>query len=123
MIGGMLVRAKLKRILAIMDKERELLLSGEIIKIGALVGERDEQIAALSAADGLGKPEFRALLADIKKKAERNAKLLEAARDGVRDAEALLGEINAKQSRLGAYGIDGTATRTANVSPRHERRA
>jgi len=123
MISAYRLKSKLMRISTILDAERISLLDGDLPKVITLVQEREAVIQEIAGVEGVDGDSHRRLLQQIRVKAQRNAVLLKAAREGIAAGEAILEEINRKQAKLGTYDAKGNVGATTVAKPRHERRA
>ena len=87
----------------LLDAEREVLLSGDLEGLAALLTPKEELIDALNAqAD----PDA-ALIVEIGSKLRRNQLLLDGALEGIRAVSSRLAELRAVKATLETYGADG----------------
>lgn len=101
------------------EAERSALLEGRLDDVPGLVAQRQADIDVWMASNGV----TREQAAKIKSLAQRNAGLLDAARQGIADGGAKLDAIRQAQTRLGTYDASGQIGETATIIPRHEKRA
>lgn len=104
----------------LLAEERNALRAGEIYRLRGLTSQKEAMAASL-AQGGASIPEddVRALRAE----ASRNARLIEAAQNGLNAAMARLSERRRVASRLEIYGADGRRSEVYSTGPRHSHRA
>lgn len=120
MINGMLSSGRYARILRLLDLERQVILNGPLSGLQALVDRREAEIAEMLAG-GNDAPE--AFLDALKRKAERNSRLILASLAGVKAAEAQIDQIDAQQSRLRTYAADGSAVEVGQTPSKRDQRS
>ena len=123
MIAAFRMKRTLNNILDHLDRERAVMVSGDLPQLTSLVEERERMVNALLAATDQLEPQHNDVIAKIQEKTRRNAALMQSSLAGLRDAEAVLARIREQQSRLGTYDSGGNVEQTAVVKPKHERRA
>lgn len=96
------------QILEALDAEREMIRTGHLNGLADLVENRERAIANLDLTNTANQPVIVQGVAEISKRAKRNAGLLEAAIEGVKAAEKRLSEIYEARNTLGTYERDGT---------------
>ncbi len=96
------------QILEALDAEREMIRNGRLSGLADLVETRERAIAKLDLTNTADNPVIVQGVAEISKRAKRNAGLLEAAIEGVKAAEKRLAEIYEARNTLGTYERDGT---------------
>lgn len=96
------------KILGALDRERELIRSGQLNGLSDLVEMRERALGDLDLTNIGHNPGIIQGVANISEKARRNAGLLEAAIEGVKDAEKRLNEILKARTTLGTYERDGS---------------
>jgi flagellar biosynthesis/type III secretory pathway chaperone len=87
----------------LLEDERRALLSGDLMALSSIADRKEALAQQLSGTKPAG-PELVAL----RRKAERNAELLEAATKGLRSVTRRLAEIQRANGPLETYGQDGT---------------
>ncbi len=120
MINGMLSSGRYARILRLLDLERQVILNGPLSGLQALVDRREAEIAEMLAG-GRDAPE--AFLDALKRKAERNSRLILASLAGVKAAEAQISQIETEQSRLRTYAADGSAVEVGDPQATRDQRS
>ena len=123
MINQFRARRILSGVKNCLDAERRLLLAGNLASLPEQVSAREDLMNRFQALPPASDPDLAPLLEDIRTGAARNAKLLEAALAGLRDANETLGRIRKSQEKLGTYDEKGEVSPTTVARPRHERRA
>lgn len=123
MIAGFRIKRALGGIVECLDKERAVMLDGQLQDLAPLVEKREALVAGLEGIPGIDDPQFRPLIEDIQSRSKRNASLMEASMQGLRDGRAVLETIRETQARLGTYDAGGNVDPTTVVKPKHERRA
>jgi len=104
MIANFLSSARYARILRLLDLERKVILNGPLTGLKPLVDRREAAMAEiLAGASDL--PE--AFLAALKRKAERNSRLLLASLAGVKAAAAQIERIDSGRDQLRTYTAEG----------------
>lgn len=109
----------LRQLLALLDEERNLLLKGDIGAIGSLEAAKLDLAQRLEAED---QPSVEAL-DKLRRSVERNRRLLEAARKGLKSGADRLREIRKALLRLDTYTRGGNLTNLQQASPNVSRRA
>lgn len=108
-----------KRLRAILAEERELILSGRLSELPALVALREAGLSMHLKNGPPSRPELVALHRDLL----ANQSLLAAAAKGVRAALTRIEAIRAVGSGLTAYNAQGENVRHGQAAPAMERRA
>ena len=103
---------------ALLEDERTALLSGDLAALGGIAERKEALVAALAKS----RPEGEALRA-LRRKAERNAELLEAATKGLRSVTRRVAEIRRANGPLKTYGRDGTQQTLGSGHRSFEKRA
>ncbi|WP_424934565.1 hypothetical protein [Amaricoccus macauensis] len=120
MITEALTSSRYSKILRMLDEERQLLLSGPLDKLQALVSSREAAMNELLSS-GASLPE--AFIVALKARAERNGRLLRASIDGMKSARAQIEEINKQTDELRTYTADGTQVRVSRTQGTRDTRA
>lgn len=100
----------------VLDRERAAILSGRFDTLERLVPEK-ERLADRLARKGADHPELDRLRA----RAERNARLLEAMRNGLNDARAQLNALRGTTQDLQTYDATGRKTNLGAPRPTDRR--
>ena len=88
----------------LLDHERSLILSGKIDGLLRVSGEKDRLLARLP-----GSGDTTDMLDRLRRKADRNQKLLAAAAKGLKAAARRVEALNTTTTSLRTYGWDGAA--------------
>jgi hypothetical protein len=110
--------ARIEEIEALLDDERTALLSGDLAALGDIAARKEALAAGLSAT-----PLDGDTLKALRRKAERNAELIEAAMKGVRSVTRRVAEIRRANGPLKTYGQDGSQQTLGPGNGSFERRA
>ena len=108
----------IEQIDALLEDERTALLSGELAALEG-IAERKEALAGELAQT---RPHGGDLAA-LRRKAERNAELLQAATKGLRSVMRRVSEIRSANGPLKTYGQDGFAQTLGGAGGSFEKRA
>jgi hypothetical protein len=106
MIGSLLGSARHERILRLLDLERRIILKGPLSELKAVVDRREAVLTQL-LADGAELPE--SFVAALKRRAERNSRLLLASLAGLKAAQAQVERIERARDNLRTYSATGAA--------------
>lgn len=117
MISEALASTRYSMVLKMLDEERQLLLSGPLDKLEALVKRREAAMTELLGS-GVSLPE--AFIMALKARAERNGRLIRASMEGVRSAQTHMQRINEQADRLMTYRADGSQV-DVNATPKATR--
>lgn len=105
---------------ALLASEKEALLSGDFMRVGAvasekaaLAGELDRQLT--NAQSSAAAPAFRGKLARIAQSAAENERLLDAAKNGVISARNRLKDIVYRERNVGVYAEGGAKVMSAEA--------
>jgi hypothetical protein len=98
--------ARQRRALGLLDREREVILTGPLTELDALVRKREALMEAI-LSDAAPPPE--GFLTALKAKAERNSRLLLAAMAGLRAVREQIAEAGAARASLRTYTAAGAA--------------
>ena len=109
----------LQRLFALLEREKSLLMKGEIEAVADQAPRKEALVEELRAAGPLSDGD----LARLREAANRNSALLEASREGFKAALARLREIRKAMLQLDTYGRDGNLTNLREAAPRVEKRA
>lgn len=109
----------LDRVEALLERERDALLSGTLDTLESIAAEKARLIAALASRPGRDP----ARLARLARQAAQNQTLLEAALGGLRRAAARIAAHAAGPCGLDTYDASGTRHSLPAGPPRHEHRA
>lgn len=123
MITAFRLKRTLASVLDCLDRERDLMVSGDLLSLSQVVEEREQLVESLGIFSEAFEPQHAPMIGEIKARSQRNASLMEASMTGLRDAETLMNRIREQQSRLGTYDEGGKVSGTAVTRPRHEKRA
>lgn len=107
------------RLMALLEREHRLLLSGDLQGISALIEDKEEIAQSLAAQDDM--PAARSQ--ELRKSALRNQSLLEASVQGVSAARERLAEIGRAKLRLDTYTGRGDVRSLVQETGTLERRA
>ncbi len=108
-----------KRLRTILAEERELILSGRLTDLPALVARKEVGLSVYLKDVPPARPELVALRRDLL----ANQTLLESAAKGIRAALIRIEAIRAVESGLTAYNAQGENVRHGQSAPVMERRA
>lgn len=108
---------------ALLDAERRLLQAGAMKELSALDPRRRALAANLTEIPEEAARAHQPLLAEIRRGAARNQRLLKAYVAGAADALARLRAMEESRAAIGAYRQDGTKVAPPPGGPRTERRA
>ena len=103
---------------ALMDRERQLLLSGDLAALARLVPEKTRLAAALPRA-GADRDAVEAL----SRSAHRNARLLSAALSGIQSAQLRLSAARETPPNLKTYDRGGRRQTLGSAGIRHDHKA
>lgn len=95
--------ATAKKLEELLDREREMILSGKITQLAAVTLQKNHLISRQMQVGDTEEWER------LKEKAERNQALLVAAARGLRSARQRIGAITTGKVTLRTYGADGAA--------------
>lgn len=116
-------RARLSEMRGILEKDRSLLLSGQIEKLSRQDGRRRTIEAKLHEMPlAIAKSEVKKI-DQLRRLAARNHRLLKAYLDGARRAAQRLITIEEDQGRIGAYRRDGSRVPAASAVSTKQQRA
>lgn len=99
MIEAFTARRRARKLLALMNQERALLLAGRLGDLAQLCAQRDLAFQSLAGSDSIMAeiaPQLRAL-------AQRNCRLLRAAIDGLHAGQKLVDHANANAGGIQTY--------------------
>ena len=109
----------LQKLFALLEREKSLLMKGEIEAVAQQVEQKEALVEELREAGPLPDSD----LSRLRDMANRNAALLEASREGLKAAVSRLREIRKAMLQLDTYGRDGNMTNLRETAPRVEKRA
>lgn len=109
---------KLRSVEIYLDREREILRTGQIGKLASLAEERERALATLDAAKGNG-PLLQKLRSDVR----RNNALMQAAASGLRAAIKRISDLRAATGPIGSYSAKGERLEIGASAPTVERKA
>ncbi len=109
----------LSKLIALLDEEKALLLSGKIDSLAALEPQKIELSEHLESE---GRPSSQQL-ADLQQRIRRNQALLEASSKGLKTASERLKEIRKVMLQLDTYTRNGDMKNIQTSHPKIERRA
>lgn len=112
-----------KRLLALLDRERQLLRAGALREAAALAEEKERLAADIAVPPEPPDDEARTMVGLLQRDATRNRILLSACRDAVRAARERLEQMEAARSTLGVYDALGAKPVAAGSKRTHDRRA
>lgn len=112
--------SRYSKVLRLLDEERQLLVSGPLEKIGAVVKKREAAMADLLES-GTKLPE--AFVVALRARAERNGRLLEASIAGVKAAREQVARINKQANELRTYNAEGKHVSVTNTQSSRDTRA
>lgn len=101
----------------LLDRERSLLLTGSLDGLGRIAAEKESLLSRL------GSDLPSEVLPRIREKAQRNARLLEAAGAGVRSVTRRIADLRAGPKPLSTYSPDGRKEDLGAARSKVERRA
>jgi hypothetical protein len=93
----------------LLDREREMILSGKIDGLPRVTQEKERLIGRLAGMDT-----ETGALARVRGKVERNQELLAAAARGLKAATRRMGAMTKRETNLRTYGRDGAS---ASLTP------
>jgi hypothetical protein len=120
MIGSLRAPSRLERVMRLLDEERKVLLDGPLSDLAGLVARREALVAELVAEE---RALPRAFVLALQARAERNGRLIQAALEGVKSAEAQLARIEAARDSLRTYSADGAPVEVRRGRVTRDRRA
>jgi hypothetical protein len=120
MISEALTSTRYSKVLRMLDEERQLLLSGPLDKLQALVSKRE---AAMNELLESGASLPQAFIVALKARAERNGRLLRASIDGMKSARTQIDLINQQSEELRTYRADGTQVSVSRTHSTRDTRA
>ncbi len=97
---------------ALLEKEREALLSGELSRIGALTEEKERLLRLLPSSGASA-----AALSDLSGQIARNQALLMSAQKGVAAAEDAMKRLEKATQESAVYDRSGTVSHMRSASP------
>jgi len=106
-----------RALLDLLDRERRMILDGDLNDLNRIAIEKERLSKGLS---GLSDPR---IMVDLRAASHRNAALLDAAAAGIRDAIARVREIRTQAGRLSTYTQAGQRQAHVTASSKLERRA
>ncbi len=114
------LKATIDALAALLASEKEALLAGDFMRVGALAAEKATLAEELdrtltNAASAAPAPAFRAKLARIAQAASENERLLEAAKNGVLSAQSRLKDIVYRERSVGVYAEGGAKVMSAEA--------
>ncbi len=109
---------KMDEIETLLDDERTALLSGDLMALGDIAARKESLAASLSHYSF-----DREALSALRRKAEKNADLIEAAMKGLRSVTRRIAEIRRANGPLTTYGQDGSQQTLGSGGGSFERRA
>lgn len=86
----------------LLDREREAILEGRFDLLGRLIDQKDRQIKSLNPKDLDEKSLMR-----LRAQSERNARLLDAMRDGIQSVQKRLASFQGTGAALETYEANG----------------
>ncbi|MSU91789.1 hypothetical protein GE300_19620 [Rhodobacteraceae bacterium 2CG4] len=116
-------RVAARRILALLDQERQVLLSGNYAAARSLEHHLSRETGVLAASLAADDPAMAALLERIAELARRNCALAEAAQRGLQTGARLHEELRRKRSELATYTGTGRRLDHGVRSGSEDRRA
>lgn len=120
MIGSFLSNARHERILRLFDLERRIILNGPLSDLQSVVDRRESALSQV-LADGPELPE--AFVADLKRRAERNSRLLLASLAGLKAAQAEVERIERARDNLRTYSASGAPVDVRRPAVTRDQRA
>jgi hypothetical protein len=105
--------------LALLDRERDILLNGPLTALEALVVKREALLTEILAEV---EPAPEGFLAILKTKAERNGRLLLASLAGLRTAREQIEEADQAARTLRTYTAAGTSVAVSEAPKAHDHR-
>ncbi len=103
MMGALFGGSRQEKALRLLDQEREVILRGPLSELEALVARREVEIDEILT----GESPDEAFLLQVRKRAERNSRLLLASLAGARAAIETVDRARHAASRLRTYSADG----------------
>mgnify|MGYP000344164972 CR=1 FL=1 len=113
-----MTRRDVRALASLMDRERRLLLSGDLAALARLVPEKTRLAAALPSA-GVDRETVEAL----SRSAHRNARLLAAALSGIQSAQLRLSAARDTPPNLETYDRGGRRQTLGGAGIRHDHKA
>ena len=117
MIDSILARGKLRQLLAVMEMERKVLLSGPLGDLAKISAKRDFLLESLVAGGPVSQRILATRLADIKTMAARNGALLKASMEGMKDARKVIVNMEESLNQLDTYSRNGGKVLVAQTLP------
>ena len=121
MANGMRIEKLTRQGIALMQEERELAIKGDIPGLdklnerkAAFLTEMDKLAAGKIRVSAEQRAELETLFDIIRRRAEENQALLQAAVAGVQSAQRRLSAMNSQQFDIGAYGRNGMPIKNNN---------
>ena len=114
---------RLTKIESLLDKEREELRAGRLDALESLIGEREAHVAALQGGIEPDDSGALTLLRQIQAKAQRNARLIGAAKQGFESGSKRVAEIAAVREKLSTYTENGQVSDIMEGKSRVEKKA
>jgi hypothetical protein len=115
--GGRRRGGRHEEALALLDRERDILLRGPLSDLGSIVAAREAIVADLLAD---APPE--GVLAALRQRAERNARLLLASLSGLRSAREQVAAVERASGVLKTYDAGGRAVEVSTKPTAQDRR-
>lgn len=113
-----MAKGKLRDLLTLLKDERQAIRTGELARLDTLAARKDQLLADIAQLK-LSAQEAMAL----RESADRNARLLQAAIRGVRDARDRLAALQSARDELNVYSADGARRQVAAAPRKLERKA
>lgn len=117
MIDSVLARAKLRNLFAAMEAERKVLLYGPLSDLPKISAKRDQVLESLVMGGAVSRQILATRLPEIKELAGRNAALLKASMDGMKDAQKAIESMEENLNQMDTYSRDGTRMLVAQTLP------
>jgi hypothetical protein len=117
MIDKVLARGKLRQLLAALEAERAVLLTGPLDDLAHISAKRDQLLESLVQGGAVSQRVLGAKLPDIKAMAKRNGALLKAAMDGMKDARKEIENMEESLNEMDTYAPDGAKMLVAQTPP------
>jgi len=113
---------ELDELIVQLDRESELIKSGEFGGIDKVVEKREAFLSSTMEKFEDGNGEFEAKWSEIHSKSKRNSQLIHAAMDGVKAVSEIVKAIKSSSENLKTYDKCGAVENITSTSTTHERK-
>lgn len=123
MTATMSAEDRLTSIEKLLDREREELRAGRFDRLDKLIGERENHVEALRGQIERSDTPVLLHLRQVQAKAQRNARLISAAKNGLDAGNRRVAEIVAVREKLSTYSENGQVSDIMRPSSRVQKKA